>query len=173
MGNKIAITPKTKVLDMIEAYPQLEEVLIKYVPAFEKLKNPVLRNTVARVASLKQAATMGNVPLSDLINHLRKSIGQDSIAEIDASGSYNRVRPDWYSEEAVCRELDVRPILNSGEHPVNQVLAELSELPEGGIYKLVAPFVPIPLIDKAASIGFKHWIHEGAEIVEVFFIDNK
>ena len=173
MGNKIAITPKTKVLDMIEAYPQLEEVLIKYVPAFEKLKNPVLRNTVARVASLKQAATMGNVPLSDLINHLRKSIGQDSIAEIDASGSYTHVRPEWFKEDAVCRELDIRPILNSGEHPVNQVLAELSELPAGGIYKLLAPFVPIPLIDKAASIGFKHWIHEGAEIVEVFFIENK
>ena len=40
---KLRITPKTKVLELIEAYPHLEEVLIKHVPAFSKLKNPLLR----------------------------------------------------------------------------------------------------------------------------------
>ena len=54
-----AITPKTKVLELIEAFPQLEDVLIDYVPAFEKLKNPVLRWTVGRITSLQQAAAVG------------------------------------------------------------------------------------------------------------------
>jgi hypothetical protein len=70
--NQIIITPKTKVLQLIEAYPQLEDVLIAYVPAFKKLKNPVLRKTVAKIATLQQAASIGNVQVSDLINHLRK-----------------------------------------------------------------------------------------------------
>ncbi|MGD8491813.1 MAG: DUF1858 domain-containing protein, partial [Anaerolineae bacterium] len=50
------IAPKTKVAELISAYPQLEQVLIDYVPAFEKLKNPVLRKTVARITTLQQAA---------------------------------------------------------------------------------------------------------------------
>ena len=45
MENKLIITPKTKVLQLIEAYPELEEVLISKVPAFEKLRNPLLKNT--------------------------------------------------------------------------------------------------------------------------------
>ena len=31
----LIITPKTKVYDLLEAYPDLEDVLIGYVPAFE------------------------------------------------------------------------------------------------------------------------------------------
>ena len=55
MDQKLIITPKTKVLQLIEAYPHLEDVLIEYVPAFKKLKNPILRNTVAKIATLQQA----------------------------------------------------------------------------------------------------------------------
>jgi len=45
----LIITPKTKVLQLIEGYPKLEDILIGYVPAFEKLQNPVLRKTVAKI----------------------------------------------------------------------------------------------------------------------------
>ena len=47
----LIISPKTKVLQLIETYPQLEDVLIEYAPAFKKLKNPVLRKTVAKIAN--------------------------------------------------------------------------------------------------------------------------
>ena len=74
---EIIIAPKTKIAELIEAFPQLEPVLIDYVPAFEKLKNPVLRRTVARITTLQQAAAIGNVDIEDLINRLRKTVGQD------------------------------------------------------------------------------------------------
>ena len=48
-------------MDIINAYPELENELVNYVPAFEKLKNPLLRHTVAKVATLQQAATIGRV----------------------------------------------------------------------------------------------------------------
>lgn len=57
MSTELIITPKTKVLQLIETYPQLEELLIEMVPTFEKLKNPVLRRTVAKIATLQQAAS--------------------------------------------------------------------------------------------------------------------
>ena len=50
---KLIISPKTKVLQLIEAYPQLEDMLIDYVPAFRKLKNPIMRNTVAKMTTLQ------------------------------------------------------------------------------------------------------------------------
>lgn len=49
----IEITPSTTVYAILDSYPELEEVLIGMAPAFKKLKNPILRNTVAKVATLK------------------------------------------------------------------------------------------------------------------------
>ena len=57
----LIITPKTKVLELIETYPELEDILIEIAPAFKKLKNPILRKTVAKIATLQQAAAIGNI----------------------------------------------------------------------------------------------------------------
>ncbi len=167
MNPTLMITPKTKVLQLIEAYPQLEDVLIDYVPAFKKLKNPILRKTVAKVATLQQAAAVGNVKIEDLINRLRKEVGQDAFSGGE-SGSYQTAKPDWFAETKITRELDVREMLSKGEHPVNQVMADLNGMPAGSIYKLTAPFLTAPLIDKAASIGVKHWVKKENE--ELFYI---
>ncbi|HCT70486.1 hypothetical protein SDC9_35062 [bioreactor metagenome] len=157
MNDQLIITPKTKVLQAIEAYPQLEDILISYVPAFEKLKNPVLRRTVAKIATLQQAAAIGNVKVEDLINRLRAEIGQDLFTQND-SHMYVTETPAWYSESLIAAELDARPMLAAGEHPVNQVMEDLKVLDNGKIYKLTAPFLPAPLIDKASSMNYAHWM---------------
>lgn len=157
MNEQLIITPKTKILQAIEAYPQLEELLISYVPAFVKLKNPVLRKTVARIATLQQAAAIGNVPVEELINKLRAEVGQNLFTQ-NENQMYNTQQPEWYNESLIAGELDARPMLAAGEHPVNQVIADLKILETGKIYKLTAPFLPAPLIDKASSLNFKHWV---------------
>ena len=48
----LLIGPETTVGAMIEAYPELESVLVEMAPAFAKLRNPVVRRTVAKVATL-------------------------------------------------------------------------------------------------------------------------
>ena len=159
MSENLIITPKTKVLQLIEAYPQLEEVLIGYVPAFKKLKNPVLRNTVARITTLQQASAIGDVKVEELINHLRKKVGQDTFVASEAGG-YKTSKPEWFNEADIADEFNVQDMLDLGEHPVNQVMSDLKKLPEGKIYKLIAPFLPAPLIDKASGIGFSHWIQK-------------
>ncbi len=170
MEQKLIITPKTKVLELIENYPQLEDVLIGFVPAFSKLKNPVLRRTVARIATLQQAASVGGIKVEDLINKLRGEVGQDIFTE-GAGIVYNTSKPDWFDEGKVVKELDASKMLAHGEQPVNQAIAEINALDKGSIYKLIAPFLPAPLIDKAASLGAKHWlIKEGEERFIVFFL---
>jgi hypothetical protein len=157
MNEQVIITPKTKVLHLINAYPQLEDILIGYVPAFKKLKNPVLRKTVASIATLQQAATIGNVKVEDLINLLRKEVGQDLFTE-NVGNLYNSDKPTWFNEQWIVKELDAKLMLAVGEEPVAQVMADLKELENGKIYKLIAPFLPAPLIDKATNIGMQHWI---------------
>lgn len=156
-SKNIVITPKTKVLELIEAYPQLEDVLIEFAPAFKRLKNPVLRKTVARITTLQQAASIGNVKTEELINRLRKEVGQEQLVG-DEESQYNYRQPLWFSESSVNQRLNASEMLAAGEHPVNQVIADLRQIKENDIYELEAPFLPAPLIDKASSLGFKHWI---------------
>jgi hypothetical protein len=124
MENQLIITPKMKVLQLIETYPQLEEILIGFVPAFEKLKNPLLRKTVARIATLQQAAAIGNIPVGDLINRLRKEVGQDLLSDNTVT-RYNTTKPSWFTEKLIKQEFDAREMLAAGEQPVNQVMADL------------------------------------------------
>jgi hypothetical protein len=138
------------------------------VPAFEKLRNPVLRRTVARLTTLQQASTIGGVSVDDLINHLRTEVGQDLISG-GAEEAYTTQQPGWFSESRVVAELDAKEMLDAGEQPVNQVIADLNTLGRGDIYKLVAPFMPAPLVDKASSLGISHWVTQGAERESVIY----
>jgi hypothetical protein len=154
---ELIIAPKTKIAELIAAFPQLEPVLIDYVPAFDKLKNPVLRRTVARVTTLQQAATIGGVPVEGLINRLRAEVGQDLFSS-GTTAAYNTDRPGWFSEDRVVAELDAKGMLAAGEQPINQVIADLQALDRGSIYRLIAPFMPAPLVDKATSLDISHWV---------------
>ncbi len=167
MTEPLMITPRTKVLQLFEAYPQLEGILIAYIPAFKKLENPVLRKTIAKITTLQQAAAIGGVAVEELINKLRAEVGQDLLSDLDHAG-YSTSQPAWFSKELVLQELDIRSMLAAGEQPVNQVMADLQALKEGAIYKLTAPFLPAPVIDKASSLGFDHWLDNRSE--EVFIV---
>ena len=169
MPTPLLVTPQTKVLALIEAYPHLEEVLINYVPAFRKLRNPVLRRTVARVATLQQAAAVGGVPVEELVNRMRRELGQDHLA-VGPDKGYATDLPDWFDPARLAPPVDVAAILAAGEQPVHRVLAELRELPGGQIYTLLAPFLPAPLIDKATSLGLRHYVvKEADERFSVYF----
>lgn len=161
-------------MEVINAYPELENELINYIPAFEKLRNPVLRKTVAKIATLQQAAIIGNVNVSDLVNHLRKLIGQTTETIQNEDGQYHYNQPSWFDAAKIEVTFDVREMLSRGEHPVAQVIEDLKSLSENQIYKLIAPFLPIPLIDKALGLNFTHWIQkENDELFNIYFIKEK
>ena len=169
--NNYIITPKSKIFDLLEAFPELEDVLINYVPEFEKIKNPVLRRTVGKIASLQQAANIGGVNVAELVNHLRSSVGQHEGDMEFEEKTYHHEVPAWFDSARIVAGLDARPMLEAGEHPVGQVIADLQKLKEGEIYQFTVPFLPAPLIDKATSLGFDHWIkEEQAELVLVYFV---
>jgi hypothetical protein len=74
--NSVEITPSLTVHALLAAYPELEDVLIGLAPPFKKLKNPFLRKSVAKVATIKHIASVGGVPLDELIARIREAVGQ-------------------------------------------------------------------------------------------------
>ncbi len=164
------ITPETRVGDLLSAYPQLEDVLISLSPTYKALKNPVLRRTVAKVATLRQVAKVGDLPIGTLISRLRCAAGQEeaAIAEEDAPAA--APRPDWLRGDAVTRSFDAREAIESGGHPMERVMSDLAALEAHAIYELVTPFVPAPLVDLARAKGFDGWsLRESPEIVRTYF----
>lgn len=168
---KLIITPKTKIYDLLEAYPQLEDVLIDIAPEFKKLKNPILRKTIARVTNISQAAVVGNVAVDKVVSRLRKEVGQDGVAVSDEETTkYLIVEPEWFHLRHVVGFINIGEILNRGEQPVHEVLGLLKKLGEEEILEVAAPFVPAPLIDKALGLGYLHYLKPQDDGYRVFFV---
>ena len=68
------ISPKLKVVDLLQEHPFLEETLVSLSAHFRMLKNPIMRKTVGRFATLDDAAGMSKIPINDLITKLQTAI---------------------------------------------------------------------------------------------------
>lgn len=73
-SDRIALTPETRVHDLISDRPYLIDRLITLSPQFRALKNPLMRNTLGRVATLRRAAGMGDIGLESLLRALADEI---------------------------------------------------------------------------------------------------
>ena len=76
----MTVDAQTKIHDLLESYPYLKDWLVDYAPEFKKLQNPVLYNTVARVATLETAASMAEVSVERFVDDVRTVIAQREIA---------------------------------------------------------------------------------------------
>ncbi|MFO7669268.1 MAG: DUF1858 domain-containing protein [Bacteroidales bacterium] len=167
----LIITPKTKIFDLLEAYPGLEETLIAQASQFSKLRNPLLRKTIGKVTTLSQAAAVGGLKVEALVNALRKEAGQSDLSDSDYQHTeYITRKPNWFSERRVIHTIDVREMLHQGEQPVHEVLSSVKKLKSKEILGIIAPFLPVPLIDKAIGLGYQYWINEISEDeIKVYF----
>jgi DUF438 domain-containing protein len=62
------------VADLLKEYPFLLEYLAGLSPQFSRLKSPILLKTIGRVATLRQAAAFGGLPLAELLQKIRAEI---------------------------------------------------------------------------------------------------
>jgi hypothetical protein len=153
---KIIISPKTKVGELLDNFPDLESVLMEMSPAFEKLKNPVLRRTVARVATLQQVAAVGRLNVEEMVNRLRKEAGQSAMENGSIESEYfSSVAPDWFNVSRITRTFNASPKINSGGSPMNEILQQANLLKTGEILELITPFVPAPIIDLLKTKRYK------------------
>lgn len=146
------IGPETTVGALLEAYPQAESVLVEMAPAFAKLRNPVVRRTVAKVATLEQAARIGGISLQQMIQRLREVTGQsgpDAPARPDAAGS----EAAWLTAGRVVEQIDADAMLERGIHPIGKIREAVGALGPGEVVVLRSSFRPQPLIETLRRAG--------------------
>ena len=166
------IQPSTKVAALLDRYPELEDVLIGIAPPFKKLKNPILRKSVARVASLRQAAAVGRLPVEELVNALRAAVGQEPIASENVGGtaSYFLPQPDWFDVTKIVVSIDERKDGEEDKMPIVTVLQEATGLQRTEIMELITTFLPAPGIDIMKRKGFFVWsVQEEPELIRTYF----
>jgi len=157
MSERPDITPDMKVGELLRFYPELEDELVAVAPAFEKLRNPVLRRTVAKVTTLRQAARVGGVTIGEIIGRLRIAAKIEEPWRSNEGESESSPKPSWLEDMDLVSERDLRPEIEAGEHPLPVVMNLVRELEPGQALLLVTPFVPAPMIDRIAGDGFLAW----------------
>ena len=153
------ITPDTKIGDFLEAHPDQQEALIARIPEFAKLRNPILRRTVAKLATVDQAARIAGLPTAELVRFLRELAGE-SAAEPIVEGipaSESEARPDWAQPGRVRTAVDADVVLNAGEHPLARTRRALQGLAPGEVVQLLSPFRPEPLLAQFRQEGIPCW----------------
>jgi len=150
----LSITPETTIGSLLEAYPHVESILVDLAPAFAKLRNPVVRRTVAKVATLEQAAKIGGVSLHTMILKLRQAAGKggpdlpilDTMqAEDDAA--------TWLLQGRVVEQIDADVMLECGLHPIGKIREAVAALGPGEVVVLRSSFRPEPLIQTMRRAG--------------------
>lgn len=145
------ITSQSKLFDVLEAYPFLEEQIIHIAPPFKNLKNPVLRRTVGKLATIQQVAQIGGMDAGKLVNTLRKAAGQDELtlepaATLVVDLSRDVDDPEWITGEPQFT-VNGTEMLQRGEVPLGQINERLEQLTPGRFLLLVTDFEPTPILD--------------------------
>lgn len=157
---------------MLDRYPQLEDVLIGLAPPFKKLKNPLLRKGVSKVASLEHAAAVGGMSVGELVNKLRAAVGQGAAAPEDFPGAVSHFsdEPDWFDAAKIVASIDERAA-DPDKMPIASVLQAAARLHSTDIIELITTFVPAPGIDILKRKGFLVWsVREDGKLVRTYVL---
>ena len=158
------ITFDTKVYDLLKAYPKLLAVLIDLSPRYKKLKNPILRRTITRVASLRQASALGGFTPSQLVNTLRAEVGQNPINDDMKEEEVSTILPSWAQGETASY-MNATQVLDEDKNPLQLINKEYKKIKINEVILLESDFIPSPLVDemkkKNALVVVSHGDKEG------------
>ena len=72
------INAGTKIDDLLKEYPFLEDFLIKLSPKFKGLRNPIMRKTIGKVATLSKVASIGGLDLNKFLTAVTAEINRQT-----------------------------------------------------------------------------------------------
>ncbi|TBH20077.1 DUF2249 domain-containing protein [Thermus thermamylovorans] len=153
------VRPEMRVAEVLRRWPELLPVLVEASPAFQKLKNPLLRKTLPSLVTVAQAARMGGLEPEELVARLNRALGVEARPEVPAGEAESLLGtppPPWLSAP-LGFHLDVRPILEGGGEPFQAIMAAAQEVEPGKKLVLEVLFEPIPLYRVLGKQGFLAW----------------
>jgi len=157
------ITLNTKIADLLNNYEGMKDILIGINPKFKKLNNPILRRTLAKVATVKQAAVVGGMEPMELVNRLREAVGQEPLEEKrlkEEAKSGSETIPEWVEEKSPKVVLDANELLDQEKNPLSETKKALKRLQKDDILLIVSDFKPEPLIDEFLKKGYRVYSKE-------------
>ncbi|TXG80477.1 MAG: DUF2249 domain-containing protein [Thermomicrobiales bacterium] len=167
------ITASWKISRVLQSYPELLDVLIDSAPAFERLRNPLVRRVQSRLVTVEQAAGIAGLDASLLVARLNEAAGLQSIEVVPAQQTKSAPAqeiPDWVRSARIAQEIDVRPYQKRGEEPFSAIMEAARQVPVGEMLALHNTFAPTPLYQVMSQRGFDHWARQLAEDDwEIFF----
>ncbi|SMD01654.1 DUF2249 domain-containing protein [Pedobacter nyackensis] len=129
--------------------------LIKINRNFSKLRNPVLRNLLARRVTIAEACKIAGCSPGDFFSSM-KAIGF-VIDETMKEPVIEKVNTIDFELQTNVYELDVRPLLSKDQDPLKEILNLAKRIGPGERIKIINSFEPVPLINLLAEKGFLHF----------------
>lgn len=175
------IRPTDRLAYVLRRDERLIDVFVQLSSAFERLRSPAMRKTMARLVTVGQAAKMAGIEADELVERLNVALADPmemSPAETEGApgrADAPRTRPSVTGEDAGMPaelatiaeerlvEVDVRDALRRGEEPFSRIMAARREVASGGVLRLRAIFEPVPLYAVMAKQGFAHFTEKIAE----------
>ena len=126
------------------------------------------------MATIKHIASVGDVPLNELINKLRETVGQSVTDEYYEDENYFQDKPDWFSREKIAISFDEATIEDKTKITLATILIEAKDVKKGEIIELTTTFLPAPGIDRMKSMGYSVWtVKEEENLIKTYFLKNK
>ncbi|MGN6247794.1 MAG: DUF2249 domain-containing protein [Ginsengibacter sp.] len=170
------INANTRIAAILKEKPSAIEAFISLNKKFEKLRNPLLRKMMAGRTSIAMASKMSGTSVDEILNKL-SSVG----FEIDKSASGEnetiiQMEPEFLSnlksEDII--ELDVRPIIDSGDDPLKLIVQTVKKVRKGQALKIINTFEPAPLITLLKKQGFESWVdYKNEQLIETYFYKKR
>lgn len=144
------------------------DVLLAASPSFSHLRNPLLRKTMAKLATVEHAARVARIDPQDLLTRLNAALAGEAVPDEPIRRTDAPVEPTLplslarlSAEEIV--ECDVRADLRAGREPLNTIMAAARRVGPGQALRLRAIFEPVPLYPVLARKGFTHFTERVAD----------
>src|SRR6476619_4637331 len=166
----MTINSNTKIGAILKEAPGALDAIIEINAKFEKLRNPILRKLMAGRTTLATASKFGNCELVDFYKKL-EPFGFEIDRSIAHTVEEKKV-PEFMSSLASRQltDLDVRPVLATGEDPLSIIMSKIKTIEPGGILKVINSFEPTPLILLLEKKGFETYVENiSSDQVNTYF----
>lgn len=155
---KMDINLQTKIGELLDTYPHLEDELIRLSSAFTKLKSPILRRTVAKVTTVQHAAKIAGISSAEMVIALRKAAGLDvsSVGDFSETDGVDQM-PEWFDASKIKMKFNANSIIEAGGSPMADIIRQADELSVGEILEVAVSFRPEPIMDTLRKKAIKSW----------------
>ncbi len=101
----MTLAPSDRLAPLLDAYPGLVDFLVGVSPKFDKLRNPLLRRTLGRLATLDQAARMADLPVEDLLRALAGEISRITGRPVPVETGRETAPPAAFADREARKEV--------------------------------------------------------------------